>query len=189
MADLNNFDMMQIVEDTVCDLMDKFETSFGSQCLYEANMPNEILFSKRGTTAGVSHFSYINRSGYLNFNLIIMRENWDKFIKRTVPHEVAHYCVSLLHGRLTSRNGRRVIHGDAWKRMMRFFGVEDSSRCHSYDVSKARVRKPKKQRRWEYKCQCDTHMVSTTIHNKIRRGSNRICVSCRSRIYHVGGGM
>jgi len=45
------------------------------------------------------------------------------------------------------------------------------------------ARKKSVQRTWEYKCDCDTHFVSTIIHNKIRLGKQTYsCKSCGKRI-------
>ena len=121
MADLSFNEMIDEVEVVIGKLMDKFTAKYKSQCRFECKNPDAILFSKKGTTAGSSIFNYREGIGNLNFNPIIMEDNWDKFIERTVPHEVAHWCVSLLYGRVTTRAGRRVIHGKQWKFMMDLF--------------------------------------------------------------------
>lgn len=181
MKELSRFDMMEAVENRVLELMGKFESKFGNSCKYNCDVPSDILFSKRGTTAGVSSFDYTAGYGHLNFNPIIMKDNWEEF-DQTVIHEVAHYCVSLLKGYISSGR-RRVIHGSDWKSMMRFLGGE-TRRCHSYNVRQSTRRT---QRRWEYKCVCSTHMISTRMHNSIRRGQTRSCVDCSTRIHYVEG--
>jgi len=176
-------EMKEAVETKVLEMMVKFEEEVGSACKYPVKLPREIKFNVKGQVAGYAYFDYLIGEGHLDFNPIIMEDNWERFIERTVPHEVAHFCVSLYVGYLTSRNGRRICHGKDWKGMMRYFGISDSTRCHSYDTSRA---KTKTQRRWEYKCECSTHMLSTTMHNKIRKGSVRVCRSCRTNVNYVG---
>jgi len=176
-------EMKSAVEDKVVDMMAKFEEEVGSACKYPVKLPRDINFTVKGKTAGKAYFDYAVGEGHLDFNPVIMEDNWERFIERTVPHEVAHYCVSLYVGYLTSRNGRRICHGKDWKGMMRYFGISDSTRCHSYDTSRVKTRV---QRKWEYKCDCSTHMVSTNLHNKMQRGQKRHCADCKTNVKWVG---
>lgn len=175
-------EMKRIVEEKVVDLMNQFKASMHKACVNEFKMPDEVIFTQRGKIAGVCYFNYCAGTGYLNFNPILMKENFEEFLSHTVVHEVSHYCVSLLKGRIMSGR-RRVIHGKDWKEMMTFFGLNDAKRCHSYNTSNSTTRI---QRRWKYKCECGTHMVSTTMHNKIRKGSILVCCSCDAVIKYIG---
>ena len=110
----------------------------------------------------------------LAFNSVLLAENEEDFMARTVPHEVAHYVASMVWGRVRS-------HGAEWQRVMRGFGL-NPSRCHSYDTSASR----KKVWRHVYSCDCREHRVSTVMHNKILRGSDRRCRACKARIRYTG---
>ena len=105
-----------------------------------------IDYDKRGTTAGTASNHYV-----INLNSVLLMENVDAFIKRTVPHEFAHLVDAIVypHTRETrivwTRSGRprrskRDLHGRTWKSIMHLFGCE-SSRCHSYDTTNAKVKK------------------------------------------------
>lgn len=97
-----------------------------------------VLYTQRGTTAGTARIN----EWAVNFNAILLNENVDDFIARTVPHEMAH----LIDYQLYPENHRvgwgqkRSVHGPTWKHIMRVVGA-DPSRCHSYDTSKARVKR------------------------------------------------
>ena len=173
-------DMSAVIIRRVYELMSKFEEKYAVSCKHDFNHP-VIKFTKKGVVAGTSSFNYDKGNGTLNFNPIIMRDNWKEF-DQTVVHEVSHYCVSLYCGSLISKNGRRVSHGTSWKNMMYFFG-KNPSRCHGYDVSRAKTRS---QRQWRYECGCQVHLLSTTMHNKIRKGSNRVCMSCNISVKYIG---
>lgn len=112
------------------------------------------------------------------FQLDLAENNREDFLINTVPHEVAHYVDDEVYGNKYV-NGRRQSHGPRWKYIMRMVYGLNPDRCHSYDTS---VTLTKKQSRHEYTCGCRTHMVSTTIHNKILRGQRRICLTCREAI-------
>jgi len=104
-----------------------------------------VLYRKRGTTAGTAHDGRYE----INLNPVLLMENLDVFIDRTVIHEFAHLVdgimnphtrdAGIVHTRRGMRRGKRDIHGTTWKNIMRLFGA-DPSRCHSYDVSNARVK-------------------------------------------------
>jgi SprT protein len=145
----------------------------------------DVIFKKRGTTAGTAKFNTFSGTGTLNFNPVLMEENWDTYIERTVPHEVAHFCVSLYVGIITTRSGRRDHHGQTWKSMMSFFGVKDITRCHNYRVDN--VKQKRVTKRFLYTCDCGyQHQIATPTHNKIqRRGEARICKTCNSEIKFV----
>ena len=181
-------EMQEMVEDKVVDMMILFEDKIkdvGVTTKYDVKLPEEIRFDQKGTVAGISCFNYHQENGYLNFNPVLMAENWDEFFNRTVIHEVAHYCVSLYTGFITTR-GRRSIHGRSWKAMMQFLGAEDISRCHNYDTSN--VARRKRVKRFEYECACGfPHPISTRLHNMIERGqTTRICSKCRGTIRYNG---
>jgi predicted SprT family Zn-dependent metalloprotease len=116
-----------------------------------------VKYTKRGTTAGTA-----NDSTYtINLNPVILMENLDTFIERTVVHEFAHLVDGIVnpHTRETSvvmtrrgyRRTKRDVHGPSWKAIMRLFGAEPS-RCHSYDVTNARVKNKGPRHTW--KCAC-----------------------------------
>lgn len=126
-----------------------------------------VRYAKRGTTAGTA-----NDSRYeINLNAVLLMENKDVFINRTVVHEFAHLVDGRVnpHTRQTSivstrrglRRTKRDVHGPSWKNIMRQFGA-DPSRCHSYDVTNARVKNRGASRQHVWKCGCGNGQVVLT---------------------------
>jgi SprT protein len=140
----------------------------------------EVSFKLRGSTAG--QFEVKAKESYLiKYNKELMSQNWNVFKQRTIPHEVAHYIEYVIfNGFERTRTGRRSVHGRRWKSIMALLGVKNSTRCHSYDTSSVSTRRV--QERIAYTCDCTTHMITKNMHNKILRGSIRICTKCKSRI-------
>lgn len=134
--------------------------------------PRNIIFKRKGTTAGYSNYN--NRE--LMFQLDLAEANTEHFINEIVPHEVAHYVQRAIYG-----YGRNVPHhGWQWKHIMLRVYKLSPERCHTYDTS---VTKVKRQQRFPYKCACRTHSVSSTIHNRIQKSGRRYtCNDCSTLI-------
>lgn len=175
---MTNTEIKNNVIRKVKELCEKFSTSYGSEVL---EVP--ISFDIKGTTAGTFCYGYGGLK--LNFNFQLLKDNYESFMNRTVPHEVAHLCCHIKYGVLYDRAGRRRIHGKEWKSINSFLGGE-GSRCHSYNCDK--VRKRKTQRRWSYTCDCGfDHQISTVTHNRIQRGQKSFhCDICKTTIKFVG---
>ena len=109
-----------------------------------------VVFLKTGTTAGTAD----SRKWILDFNESIFNIQLDAFLARTVPHEVAHlvdYKVNNGHER--TRTGRRRVHGNNWKNVMRVLQVKDATRCHSYDTDNVKRRTRKQSSTVNYCCE------------------------------------
>ena len=97
--------------------------------LYNMDFPMpSIRHDVRGTTAGWAK----PRTWELNFNPVLLEENFAKMMERTVPHEVAH----LIAYKKAGWGYRVKPHGEEWKRVMRDFGCE-TTRCHKYNTDNA----------------------------------------------------
>jgi SprT protein len=118
------------------------------------DFPN-IVYKKRGTTAGTA----CSHTYTIDINAVLLMENGDTFINRTVVHEFAHLVDAILHPKTRNGLGNRSVHGPTWKRIMGVFGVE-ANRCHSYDVTNARTRKVSK---YIWTCKCGKQMHLGTI--------------------------
>ena len=109
-----------------------------------------------------------------------LHEYQEDYIEGTVVHEFAH-LVQKQH------YPQSKPHGKEWKQVMRAFG-KNPERCHSMDLRGAMEKfakvsgkpapKIRQQKRWGYKCGCDTHQITTVRHNKIQRGQASYC--CRA---------
>lgn len=105
----------------------------------------------------------------LHFNPIIFNENVEHYLASTVPHELAHLIDNRVYsGKVKAWGGRRSIHGNTWKSIMRLFGAEPN-RCHSYDVNNAQLRVKNK---FHYECpNCHKEFVVGPVrHKKMQRG-------------------
>ncbi len=151
--------------------LQKAETRFNREALCPP-----IRFDLRGATAGQVRYRG-STVIEVRYHPVLLEENGEQFLARTVPHEAAHVVVRAVWG------NKARAHGREWRSVMRFFGVEDVARCHSYDVSNAGVRR---QRRHTYRCQCQEHQLTTVRHNKVQRGkSTYSCAQCRQPLIHV----
>ena len=87
---------------------------------FERPMPQtDIRFDLRGRSAGMVRFAP-GRPPEIRYNLQLLAENEEKFLARTVPHEVAHLVVQQLFGPAARPHGRE------WKAMMAVFGADPS---------------------------------------------------------------
>jgi SprT protein len=94
----------------------------------------EVRYDVRGTVAGYANLA----SNTIRLNPVLLNENVDAFIARTVPHEFAHLVDYVLNpGNFSMYRSKRSVHGPSWKRIMRDLGC-DPSRCHTYDTTNAR---------------------------------------------------
>jgi SprT protein len=164
------------VEETVVAFICKAESKLGR------TFPHiKVEFKNIGTTGGKFHYGKRNpftneKSGMkIVINTTLLAENVEEFMVRTIPHEVAHYIDYMLHNKSD--------HGYHWQAIMGgIFGCE-VSRCHSYDVTNARI---KTYRKFRYACECQTMDLTTVMHNKIRRGSVRSCRRCHTVVKFTG---
>lgn len=149
-----------------------------------------VEFNQRGTTAGTAHYD----KWMVKFNPVLLMENKDKFIQRTVPHELAHLITDKVYPEAhrpqvsanmmfarSFRRPKREVHGPRWQSVMRVLGA-DPSRCHTYDVSNARV---KKSGSYDYECpRClKVFTLGPKRHAKAQRGAKYWHPGCSSSAY------
>ncbi len=127
-----------------------------------------IRFDLTGKAAGMAMFPS-RGTPVIRYNALLLTENRDDFLRRTVPHEVAHVVARRLFGRKIRP------HGAEWRQVMQLFGAE-ASRCHNYDVTRSARRTLK---RYAYRCDCRTHQLSSIRHNRVKRGQTYHCLACK----------
>lgn len=150
------------IEAKICECIDIAENAFGRKF----PMP-QIDYTVRGTVAGYAY----DHQYRVNFNPILLNENVDDFIARTVPHEFAHLVDGIVFPETRDRRGKRSVHGPTWKRIMMMFGA-DPSRCHSYDTSNANM---KKKNKFEYRCAgCGGTVVLGPVRHKKQQNAEAI---------------
>lgn len=144
-----------------------------AQQIYERELHDiPVMFDLKGRAAGM----YIAKgsSRVIRYNPYIFSKYYDDNLKTTVPHEVAHYVVDMMY------NAHRVRpHGAEWQRVMLAFGAEPKA-TGRYDLSGIPVRKCQRHR---YHCDCSSHEISTTRHNRVLQGKARYyCRKCRTML-------
>ena len=124
------------------------------------NMPMPTLsFDLRGRTAGEA---YLERH-HIRLNAVLLNENKDAFIDRTVGHEVAHLAARTAHGRDIS------AHGVEWQKMMRLI-KQEPSRCHSFDTTNSAVRSASSAS-FTWYCACESpYLLNKKRHAYAKRG-------------------
>jgi len=128
-----------------------------------------IKFDLKGRASGM----FVIRQGSIciRYNEMIFSLYYDDALLNTVAHEVAHYVVYSMQG-----FKRLKPHGIEWKRVMGLFNVSPEV-TSSYDVSELPLHR---QRQYEYICDCNTHQLSTTRHNRVKRSKAvYTCRKCR----------
>lgn len=123
-----------------------------------------ITYDLRGTSGGRAWGSH-----RIQLNSVLLMENLEKFLETTVPHEFAHNVQSVLYP--FDRP-----HGNGWKSIMRVLGAP-ANRCHSYDVTNAKVRTNRTT--YDYHCKCNTFQLTSNRHNKIKNGKVYWCKKCQ----------
>lgn len=101
----------------------------------------------------------------LNPNILI--DNKD--IEQTLVHELCHLSIS-------RRFWRAQAHGLHWQKLMLHCGFEPK-RCHN--LANAKVHR---QKRHPLTCSCKTHLVSTRLYNRVKKGARYKCLDCQSKL-------
>jgi len=159
-------ELQRLCEDRIGELHDYAEKHWSITM-----EPPDLRYSLKGNRAGTAN----SGRNIIEINYVLLKENVEHFVKQTVGHEFAH----ILTGKLYSlrRIEKPTAHGRDWKRIMRHLGLRPN-RCHSYDTANAGG---KKQRQWKYYCGCPnpSQTISTTIHNRIKKGRTYRCNKCK----------
>jgi len=148
-----------VVEKTLCKAEKIYNREF-------TRIP--VLFNLKGMVAG--QFVFSGADEFLKFNIPIAETNGKDAFKNTVVHEVAHYIARCLFTKYIKP------HGYEWKKIMMDLDTV-ASVTHNYAMPSSVI-----GTRHEYKCECQSHFVSTIIHNKIRKGSVRVCRKCKTQL-------
>ncbi len=116
-----------------------------------------IKFDLKGRASGM--FVVKQNEIYIRYNEIIFSQYFDDALINTVTHEVAHYVVHSIWGIKKVKP-----HGKEWQQIMALFEVKPDV-TSDYDISNLPLRR---QAQYEYRCDCMSHQLSTTRHNKVQ---------------------
>jgi SprT protein len=158
-------DLVRLCEDRIRELRE-----YTLKHLQYPMPETRLSYDLKGKVAGTANSS----KNLIRINYVLLKENTEHFIKQTLGHEYAHLITDNLW--LSDLISKPTAHGREWKKVMRQLGLPPD-RCHSYDTTNSST---KKQRRWKYTCGCTgrPHMISTTIHNRIKGGRKYRCQRC-----------
>lgn len=134
-----------------------------------------VLFDLQGRTAGM--FKVIGRQRLIRYNPWIFGKYFQENLDGTVPHEVAHYIIHEVFGRHASRP-----HGQEWQDLMACYGA-DPGVTFDLDLEGVPQRRQKTHR---YHCDCRVHDVSSTRHNRVKKGVGQYhCRYCEARLVYA----
>lgn len=97
----------------------------------------------------------------------------------TIIHEFVHILQWINYPTCTP-------HGREFHYLMGVLGVEKSERCHAYNLEAITGKARRRQRRWEYTCNCGTHSIATVTHNRMQKGQVRVCKGCSGELTFTG---
>ena len=138
------------------------------------------LFSRR-RAAGLA-FGNEHR---IALNEVLLRENPEPMLRDTVAHEFAHIVVWWRYLRSKDVAAPGIVvptpsaHGTEWQSIMRHVFDVEPRRCHRFDTSNTGARV---QRRWEYRCGCQMHLITTSKHRRAQSGAHYVCADCRGQL-------
>ncbi len=138
-----------------------------------------VYFDLKGLKAGMFVYQQrlFKKACFLRYNPTVFSLDFMHHQQDTVPHEVAHYIAYLQHGRKIKP------HGKEWKTIAKALGCTAKA-TGDYKTDGIAIRR---QRRFNYSCQCREFLISTTLHNRIQRGQQRICRSCHQPLTYKEG--
>lgn len=167
-----NSDLQQQAEAAIHQAEERARNFYGIQLPKAA-----IDYSLRGRCAGQARID-CNGATCLRINQQLLAENFDDFLKHTIPHEVAHLVVNW---QARKKRQRPRPHGPEWQAVMQqCYGLE-AHRCHAYQTTPARV----VPRAFLYTCNCREHRLTSIMHNRISRSYQALCRSCKSPLTFV----
>ena len=135
----------------------------------EFPMPS-VSYDVRGMKAGVAYL----QKNEIKFNRTLLLENPEEFIRQVVPHELAHLIVYQVFGRVKP-------HGKEWQAVMNQIFHLPADTCHQFDVQNVQGKT------FEYRCACQTHLLSVRRHNRIiREKVEYLCRKCKGKLVFVG---
>ena len=131
-----------------------------------------IDFDLSGSTAGM--YQYSRKMARIRYNPYLFAKYFDENIEGTIPHEVAHYVVHQLCGRVKP-------HGDEWREVMALFGADDSV-TSSFNLDGIAQRQ---YQRIDYICGCQHHQLTLIRHRRAMRGVQYLCRQCGQVLRYV----
>jgi SprT protein len=156
-------EMQAEVEAAITKALDIFQKHFNRSFIRPT-----VEYDLQGHTAGIAN------SKRIRLNIEVLYDHREDMLTQTIPHEVAHVVQRQLYPKSKS-------HGLEWRSLMHILGIP-ANRTHSYETTPARVRK----REYTYICDCQVHMVTKTLHNRMQNGQTYTCRHCKGQLREMG---
>jgi SprT protein len=137
----------------------------------------EVRFDLRGTSAGQARIMGRDRPAIIRYNAYFLARYRERFLDRTVPHEVAHVVCYHLYGAAIRP------HGPQWRQVMQAFGADASPR-HDFQPADRQTRR---LRRYSYRCGCGPLQLTSIRHNRVLRGARYRCTRCGQLLHRDDG--
>lgn len=132
----------------------------------------EIRFDLKGRSSGM--FVVRGKKACIRYNEMVFSKFFEDTLVNTVAHEVAHYVIHYVYGIKKVKP-----HGHEWKQVMAMFNVP-AEVTSNYDVTDLPLNR---QRQHTYECNCMTHQLSTTRHNKVQlKRAVYKCKKCKATL-------
>jgi SprT protein len=125
------------------------------------------LFNQRGRAAGTAHL----QRNLIKINPILFINNKEEFFEQVIPHEVAHLITFQLYGKVRP-------HGKEWQHIMEKVFKRPAATTHQLDI------KDVVGKLFTYQCACTTHQLTIRRHNKVQKGCEYRCKSCRKALVY-----
>jgi len=168
------------------DKKNKVDTAI-QDCLYMAEkmfskgfIYPEVRYDLVGRAAGQAVYDrFSNKSPHvIRVNPILLNENESYIVNQTVPHEMAHVVV---HQFYEARGIQVRGHGNEWKRVMRYFGLQPD-RCHSLDTTTVRAIKGGSEYHFNCGCVGKVYKLSKNKYTRYANGMSYRCRLCNCKI-------
>lgn len=167
-----------LVDEVKQIILNKFDECYEIAKSKGKEVPEILVdWSLKGCCAGQFRSDY--GRNYFRVNLQLAVENLDEYIRRTVPHEFAHYIQRIEDKRYCSRSKP---HGWTWKNIMLTYFNLTPERCHIYNTENVRQKRSRVRRDYIYVCGCQEHHLTSIRHKKILQGVSYICKRCKQTL-------
>lgn len=158
--------LQTLAEDKILATLEKAQRVFNQSF----EIP-DVSFKDMGRVAGKA--IYPNK---IILGITLFEQNLERFLARTVPHEVAHLVTHKLFPKA------KQAHGPEWRMVMAKLGVVDNSRCHSYDISAVSNKRQSRVKDCRVYCGCPEKFVTITLLRRMRKGTKYTCRACNQTI-------
>ncbi|MCC5888091.1 MAG: SprT-like domain-containing protein [Gammaproteobacteria bacterium] len=163
-------DVQQAVDARLTDLLGRAQRELALRGSPTLPRPGLRLFDDRLDAGRAIPPSRTHPNGMIELNAVYLQRAREAMLEETVAHELAHLLVFHI-----SPHRRQPPHGKLWQDiMLQWFGVKPE-RTHRFPTAGVRSRR---QRRWNYRCACGAHELSTVRHHRVQRGTVYLCRRC-----------